>query len=339
MAKTILVLGATGGIGGEVARAFLKRGWRVTALTRKPEAAAKNFSALAGTDWRGGDAMNREDIIRAAQGANVIFHGAHPAKYLHWEDWGMTMLENGIAAAKASGARLILPGNVYNFGPDAGAILREDSPQHPLTRKGAIRVRMEGMLQAAARDGVRSLVVRAGDFYGPHAPSAWFGAAIVKPGKPLRSVTYPGKREAGHAFAYLPDLAETVARLAEIEDRLAPFEVVHFGGHYFARGVEFAQAVGRAAGVSDLPIRRFPWLALWLAAPFVPMIREMWEMRYLWRVPLRLDNAKLAALIGPEPHTPIDRALRETLTAMGSLPATKTARHALPSPTMADGRV
>ena len=48
MANTILVLGATGGIGSEVARAFLKRGWRVKAATRRPaEAAAKLLASRA----------------------------------------------------------------------------------------------------------------------------------------------------------------------------------------------------------------------------------------------------------------------------------------------------
>jgi nucleoside-diphosphate-sugar epimerase len=324
MAKTILVLGATGGIGGEVARAFLKRGWRVRALTRRPEAAAGKFSALAGIEWRGGDAMNAADLLRVAEGASVIFHGAHPGGYVHWEDWGVTMLENSIAAAKASGARLVLPGNIYNFGPDAGVFVAEDAPQNPLTEKGRLRVAMERMLRDAAREGVRSLILRANDFFGPRAPSAWFGA-MVKAGKPLRAVTYPGRREVGHGFAYLPDLAETVARLVEIDDRLGAFETVHFGGHWFARGEDFIAAIRAASGRPDLPARRFPWWAIWLARPVWGLARGVWEMRYLWREPLRLDNKKLVSFIGPEPHTPIDRALRDTLAEMACMPAGKNA--------------
>ena len=109
-------------------------------------------------------------------GAQFIFHGAHPANYANWAEWGIPMLAHSIAAAKASGARLILPGNIYNFGPDAGDFVDETAPQHPLTEKGGIRVRMEAMLADASREGVRSLVVRANDFLGPHSPSSWFGA-------------------------------------------------------------------------------------------------------------------------------------------------------------------
>jgi nucleoside-diphosphate-sugar epimerase len=70
----------------------------------------------------------------------------------------------------APAARLIFPANVYNFGPDAWPIVTEVSPQHPRTHKGAVRVEMENMLKDAAGHGVRSLVVRAGDFFGPRQP-------------------------------------------------------------------------------------------------------------------------------------------------------------------------
>jgi nucleoside-diphosphate-sugar epimerase len=231
------------------------------------------------------------------------------------------MLRHAIAAARASGARLIFPGNVYNFGPDAGAVITEASPQNPITRKGRIRVEMEQMLEAAAGDGVRALVIRAGDFFGPRQPASWFKNGMVKPGQRLTSVTYPGVRDAGHAWAYLPDLGATVARLAAMEASLPAFERLNFGGHWLPRGVEIAEAVARAAGDANMPIRPLPWALLYAGAPFSTFMREALEMRYLWRVPLRLDNTKLRALIGEEPHTPLDQAVHETLAAFGCLPA------------------
>ena len=40
-------------------------------------------------------------------------------------------------------------------------------------------------------------------------------------------------------------------------------------------------------------------------------------MRYLWRESLAMSNAKLVAELGEEPHTPLDEAVRTTLTALG----------------------
>jgi hypothetical protein len=53
-----------------------------------------------------------------------------------------------------------------------------------------------------------------------------------------------------------------------------------------------------------------------IAAPFNGFMRELAEMRYLWRTPLRLDNAKLCATLGAEPHTPLDEAVRRTLAVL-----------------------
>jgi nucleoside-diphosphate-sugar epimerase len=45
----------------------------------------------------------------------------------------------------------------------------------------------------------------------------------------------------------------------------------------------------------------------------------MLEMRYLWREPLRMDNSRLVAPLGQEPHTPLDDAVKETLKGLGCL--------------------
>jgi len=42
-------------------------------------------------------------------------------------------------------------------------------------------------------------------------------------------------------------------------------------------------------------------------------------MRYLWQTPHTLANAKLTALIGPEPHTPLPQAVAAALADLGLL--------------------
>jgi nucleoside-diphosphate-sugar epimerase len=70
-----------------------------------------------------------------------------------------------------------------------------------------------------------------------------------------------------------------------------------------------------------LKARRFPWALVTLAWPFVRLFKEMREMRYLWREPLQLDNARLVAALGAEPRTPIDVAVRHALEDLGCLAA------------------
>jgi len=315
--RIALVLGANGGIGGELGAALKRHGWQVRGLARKPP--ATGVADATGPDhWIAGDAMRAEDVRRAAEGAALIVHAVNPPGYRDWDRLVLPMLQNSIAAARAVGARIVLPGTVYNYGPETFPLVDEAAPQRPLTRKGAIRAQMEQALREAGADGVRSLIVRAGDFFGPRPGNNWFSQGLVKPGGAIKSITYPGAPGVGHSWAYLPDLAETVAQLLEREDRLGVFETFHFGGHWDADGTAMVGAIRQVLQQPALPVRSFPWAILTLLAPFKTLFREMKEMRYLWRQPLQLDNRRLVDWLGAEPHTPLELAVRRTLEGLAA---------------------
>lgn len=247
--RTVLVLGATGGIGGETAHALARHGWTVRALSRNGQPTGDT----SGWEWLRGDAMNSDSIMGAAQGVSAIVHAVNPPGYKNWDKLVLPMIDNTIAAAKAGGARILLPGTIYNYGPDAFPVLREDSPQRATTHKGKIRIALEKRLEDAAQEGVRSLIVRFGDFFGPRPGNSWFSQGVVKPGRPLGSVTYPGARGVGHAWTYLPDAGESFAQLLEREGELDAFARFHFRGHWDADGTQLVAAIKRLPGT-----RRYP---------------------------------------------------------------------------------
>lgn len=313
MTKTILILGATGGVGGETAQAMLRRGWSVRGLVR--ELRPDLDPAI---EWHQGDALDGAAVLRAAKGVEAILHAVNPPGYRNWGTLAVPMLDNSIAAALANNARLALPGTIYNFDPAATPVAAPDSPQHPKTRKGRIRAEMEARMQAS---GARALILRAGDFFGPRPGNSWLSQGMVTPGKPVTAITNPGNKGVGHAWAYLPDVGETFARLLDRDGELPHFARYHFAGDWDATGDGFAAAVAQASGNRAAKIRRMPWALLPLMAPFSTTMREMIEMRAYWRSPLRLDNRSLVALLGEEPHTPLGEALKTTLAALRCLPA------------------
>ena len=316
-----LVLGATGCIGGAVARQLRDAGWQVRALKR---GLAHEEEQRDGLTWMRGDAMSREDVLRAARGCAVIVHAVNPPGYRRWAELVLPMLENTVAAAIAEHATIVLPGTVYNYGPDALPELAEDAPQNPATRKGAIRAELERRLRAATQQGARVIIVRAGDFFGPRAGNNWFSQGLVKPGQPVAAVTLPGDRGVGHQWSYLPDVARTMVELLAHRERLEPFANFHMAGHWDADGTQLAAAVRRVVAhrTGKVPAtRNFQWWLVRLAAPFVVTLRELLEMRYLWRQPVRMINARLVAVLGREPHTPLDEAVEATLVGLGCLSA------------------
>ncbi|MGE0279943.1 MAG: NAD-dependent epimerase/dehydratase family protein [Rhizobiaceae bacterium] len=310
--KSALVLGATGGVGGAIAAALLRHGWQVRGMARDVEAARKGLSI----DWVVGDAMNRSDVIRAADGVSVIVHAVNPPGYRDWDKLVLPMLDNTIAAARTTGARIVLPGTIYNFNPAETPVIDATTPQNPTSRKGAIRVEMEKRLEEAAPT-IPSLILRAGDFFGPGARQSWFAQAMVTAGKPVRRIINPA-RGGGHSWAYLPDLAEAFALLLDASDKLAPFERVQFEGLYDETGTQLIDALRRVAN-RHLPVYSFPWWLMHLLAPFGGFPREAAEIAQFWRHPMMMDNSRLTALIGAEPRTPLDEAVMASLVGMGCL--------------------
>jgi hypothetical protein len=88
-----------------------------------------------------------------------------------------------------------------------------------------------------------------------------------------------------------------------------------------------------AADLGLRPTRGFrrggmPWPLLRVAGVFVPMLREVVRMSYLWRLPHALDGRRLEARVGRLPAAPPRAAIRATLTALGygpgAIPAAAT---------------
>jgi nucleoside-diphosphate-sugar epimerase len=329
-----LVLGASGGIGGEVARQLRDAGWQVRALQR---GLGRPSLQRDGIEWWQGDALVGDDVIAAARGCNVIVHAVNPPGYRRWSQLVLPMIDNTIAAARATGATVVLPGTVYNYGPDALPQVDEDSPQNPVTRKGAIRVELERRLRAAAEGGaLRAIVVRAGDFFGPKAANNWFTQGMIKPGRAVTVVNLPGQRGVGHQFAYLPDVARTMVALLARRDALPAFANFHMAGHWDADGTQLGRAVQRVVvrrGGGAPKLAAFPWWLVRLASPFVTTFRELMEMRYLWQQAVRMDNRRLLDALGREPHTPLDEAVEATLEGIGCLGDTKTRVRRAPAAT------
>jgi nucleoside-diphosphate-sugar epimerase len=220
------------------------------------------------------------------------------------------------------GATVVLPGTVYNYGPDAFPVIDEDAEQRPHTRKGAIRVEMERRLRVFSEQGGRVLIVRAGDFFGPQAGNNWFAQGLVKPGQPVTTISNPGRT--GHQWSFLPDVASAVVRLLERRATLPSFANFHMAGHWDADGTQMVEAIRRVLirnGVKAPKVAAFPWWLIQLMSPFQSTCRELLEMRYLWRQPIRMSNTKLIAVLGHEPLTPLDVAVETTLRGLKCLPA------------------
>lgn len=249
-----------------------------------------------------------------AAGCRAVVHAINP-RYTDWDTQMMPLARQGMDLAQRLGASFMLPGNVYNYGAGMPALLDERTPERAQTRKGRLRCALEAGIRERARQGMRSVIIRAGDFFGV-GTGAWFDLVIAKSigqGK----LVYPGPLDRAHAWAYLPDLARAFVAAAARDD-LAPFTSLNFAGHTMT-GEQLLDAIGRvAAAHGRAPSNGFrrgtmPWPLIRLGGLVVPMWRELAEMQYLWQVPHALDGSLMRRVLGPLPATALDEALAATL--------------------------
>ena len=114
MTNKALILGASGRFGRNAVSSFLSAGWHVETFTR------------------GGD------LIAASKGMDVIVNAWNPP-YPDWEKQVPGLTKKVIAAAKASGATVIIPGNVYVYGPKSPDLWGPDTPHRATNQLGRIR--------------------------------------------------------------------------------------------------------------------------------------------------------------------------------------------------------
>ena len=132
-----------------------------------------------------------------------------------------------LAAAEASGARLVSMENVYTYGRPAGRVLTEDLPDGAHTRKGRLRGRMARDILAAHHAGrVEVAIGRASDYFGPRGGAqSNLGDRVLPAALAGGTATVLGDPDQPHTYTYVPDIGEGLAVLGEHPD--APGQVWH----------------------------------------------------------------------------------------------------------------
>jgi nucleoside-diphosphate-sugar epimerase len=304
----VTVLGAKGSIGSAIVRRAHFGGHPVRAVVR-PGKGTAGFPA--GVEVVPADLESREAVVDAARGADVLVHAAN-VPYPEWPRLVPRLAENALAAAEASGATLVFPGNVYVYGRPRSRPVTEEHPQEPHTEKGRIRVNVERTYLQAHRDGRVDLVLpRYPDFYGPGVMHAIFrpvfeGALAREPCR------WPLDADAQHEFIFIDDAAEAVLKLVGTPG--AHGRAVHVPGPQPTTPREFMRLVYSAAGSGEPTIRVFGRGMFRMVGMFNRMARSAYEMAYLFDDPVLLDGTLYRSLTGsPHPATPYEDGVRRAM--------------------------
>jgi len=301
------VIFGTGAIGLAVLDALRRRGETARLVNRSGAARVPDDVEVVA-----GDARDPGFTTEAARGASVVYQTLNPP-YPEWTTQFPLLQAGVLAAAEATGARLVSMENVYMYGRPAGHVLTEDRAYEAHTTKGQLRGRMARDLLAAHDAGrVEVAIGRASDYFGPRGGAqSNLGDRLFPAALAGRTATVLGDPDQPHTYTYVPDIGEGLAVLGEHPD--APGQVWHLPNDPDTRTTrELVDIVYRQAGQPRGRLRALPPLLLRAVGLVNPTMRELVEMQYQFEEPFVVDSSKIANKLGAE-ATPLMQALADTL--------------------------
>ncbi|MBH1938857.1 NAD-dependent epimerase/dehydratase family protein [Streptomyces sp. AV19] len=293
-----------GPAGAATARLLAERGNAVRVITRSPGRAAP------GTERVALDAADAPRLTEAVRGATAIYQCAAPPYHRWAADWPPLAVSVG-AAAEASGAVLVMLGNLYGYGPVDGA-MAETSPLAAAGPKGRLRAGLWEQARSLHEQGrIRAVEIRASDFFGPGVLDGGHLSARVVPnilrGKPVLAL---GDPDAPHSWTYLDDVARTLVEAAAEERAWGRAWHVPTAPPLSVR--EMADGLAGQAGVAPVRVRGLPAGVFGALSLFSPLMRELREIRYQFDRPFIMDSTAWTTAFGTT-ATPLEEQLRATV--------------------------
>ncbi|MBZ4323947.1 NAD-dependent epimerase/dehydratase family protein [Streptomyces huiliensis] len=290
--------------GAAAARLLAEQGHEVRVVTRSGRAPEPGIEHLAL------DAADGARLAEAARGATAILGCAAPPYHRWTKEWP-ALTASLAGAAEATGAVLVMLGNLYGYGPVDGP-LTEDLPLAATGPKGRVRAAAWERLRALHEQGrVRAAEVRASDFFGPGVTDGGHLAARFVP--PLlrgKAVTALGDPDAPHSWSYLPDVARALVEAAGEERAWGRAWHVPTEPPLSVR--EMADRLAAAAGTAPVAVRAMPPAVLGVASLFSPLLRELKEVRYQFDRPFVVDSGAYQAAFTVR-ATPVDEQAGATV--------------------------
>lgn len=299
-----VVVGA-GAVGTGVALRLAAAGHHVRVVTRSGSGPEHDRIERVAAD-----ASDARILGELASGAHAIVNCANPS-YSTWATAWPPIQAGLIAAAEATGARLVTVGNLYAYGRDTSPMAATD-PLDPPSEKGAIRAAMWRQAIESHRAGrIRTTEVRASDFFGPGlGENGHLGDRFVPRLLAAKSASIVGRPDRIHSWSYIGDVCDTVAALGNDDRSLGrPWHVPTVAP---ATATEMADAICDSAGVERQKVKQIPGLVLRLAGLFSADIREVREMLYQFDRPFVIDAAETTEVFGLG-ATPLDEQVAATI--------------------------
>lgn len=313
----VCVLGATGFIGGAIARAAVERGWRTRALRRHPGAVGALDDVADQIEWVEGVIEEPDCLAAAMSGCDLVFHAAgyyitrHAPVGRHVVN-AVRQTRRVLHAFGRSGAgRLVYTSSLTTIGPPGDPGRLADERDHylpggePASPYYECKYAMESEVLRAAAGGFDVVVANPTMTFGPGDVKAFTGQLVILAAKGRLFFGLPGVLN----FA---DVREVAAGHLAAGEKLRSGERVILGGHNIpvpeAFGIVCA-AAGRRPPALTIPRRLVETVGRMLYVLPVFLLEDHMTTLHCWQ---SLSTSKMEGVLGIRPR-PFTQTARDAL--------------------------
>lgn len=308
----IAIFGAAGAVGHAIAPALEADGSAYRVVGRDLERLQREFPRAEAVT---ADFLKGTNVDEAAKGIDTVIYLAG-APYTNFEQHPI-MASNALRAAREQGVqRFVHVAPVYSYGPATSLPVAESAPHRPSTRKGRFRLEQERLVLEADGNTLRTLVLHLPDFYGPYADNS-LANYFINEAVAGKAATFIGRLNAPREFAFVPDAAAPLLRLASSAGSYGA--CWNLAGYSTITGAEFAALVFKQLQRPPR-VRVVSKAMLRIAGLFDPMMREFVEMYYLYSSGFVLDDSKIRKALGQVDKTPYAEGVRRTIESSSAKP-------------------
>jgi nucleoside-diphosphate-sugar epimerase len=303
------ILGSGGAIGVELAKAL-------KAYTNDIQLVSRNPKKVNDTDnLFSADLSDKAQVLKAVEGSSVCYLTlGYDYNTKLWQAKWPVLIKNVVEACITHKAKLVFFDNVYAIGGDNVKHITETSPISPTSKKGEVRAFVDRfILEAVEKGQLEAIIARAPDFFGTVKDKSILMNLIYDNFIKGKAAQWFCNANVKHTTGFTPDLAKGTAILGNTKEAFnqvwnLPVDSEALTGKEWA--ALFAKEMGKENKMQVLPSWGIRALGL-----FVPILKEMYEMRYQYDRDYIFDSSKFKTTFNYTPTKNAD-AVKLTVSSL-----------------------
>jgi nucleoside-diphosphate-sugar epimerase len=309
------ILGAGGAIGIELAKALPTYTSDIQLVGRNPKKVNSTDNLFKA------DLSIRNQVLKAVEGSEIVYLtvGLDYNTKL-WQQMWPPLIKNVIDACLQHNAKLVFFDNVYAIGADHVNHITESSPISPTSKKGEVRATVDKLiLESVEKRNLTAIIARSADFFSGVKDKSLLMNMIYDNLAKGKKAQWFCNTKVIHSTSYTPDLGKGTAMLGNSKDAYnqiwnLPTDPQKITGEEWIN--LFASEMKTNNQSQVLPGWGIKALGL-----FVPILKEMYEMRYQYDRDYYFDSSKFNKKFNYNPTTNA-MAVKQTVEQLKSMNST-----------------